>query len=164
MGASWQKKDDFPSRREAIMSSPETFLPPNLDRIVQRFKSRKDPKKRYEQLLWYAKKLEPMPEEEKTPENKVRGCTSQVYIAADLKEGKVWYRGDSDAQLVKGLVALLIEGLNGLPPQEILQVTPDFIEETGLKVSLTPSRANGFYNIFQTMQKKALGFELGMSA
>ncbi|MBF2021218.1 MAG: SufE family protein [Hydrococcus sp. C42_A2020_068] len=146
------------------MSSPETFLPPNLDRIVQRFKSRTDPKKRYEQLLWYAKKLEPMPEEEKTPENKVRGCTSQVYIAADLKEGKVWYRGDSDAQLVKGLVALLIEGLNGLPPQEILQVTPDFIEETGLKVSLTPSRANGFYNIFQTMQKKALGFELGMSA
>lgn len=139
-------------------------LPPNLDRIVQRFKNRTDPKKRYEQLLWYAKKLAAMPEDSKTPENKVSGCTSQVYISADLKEGKVWYQGDSDAQLVKGLVALLIEGLNGLTPQEILQLTPDFIEETGLKVSLTPSRANGFYNIFQTMQKKALGFQLGMSA
>jgi cysteine desulfuration protein SufE len=57
-------------------------------------------------------------------------------------------------------VAFLIEGLNDLTPEEILAVTPDFIEETGLKMSLTPSRANGFYNIFQTMQKKALGFQL----
>jgi len=137
--------------------------PANLQNIVERFKKRSDPKKRYEQLLWYAKKLEPMAEEDKTVENKVTGCVSQVYITANLQEGKVCYQGDSDAQLVKGLVALLIEGLNGLTPEEILQVTPDFIEETGLKVSLTPSRANGFYNIFQTMKKKALGFQLGTS-
>ena len=146
------------------MSSTATPLPPNLDRIVQRFKRRSNPKQRYEQLLWYAKKLKEMPEEYKTPENKVRGCVSQVYITADLEEDKIWYRGDSDAQLVKGLVALLVEGLNGLTPDEILQVTPDFIEETGLKVSLTPSRANGFYNIFQTMKKKALGFKIAMSS
>ena len=139
-------------------------LPPKLERIVERFKRRSDSKKRYEQLLWYAKKLEAMPEEGKIPENKVPGCVSQVYITADLREDKVWYQGDSDAQLVKGLVALLIEGLNGLSPQEIIQLQPDFIDETGLKVSLTPSRANGFYNIFQTMKKKALGFDLGMSA
>ena len=146
------------------MSSTATPLPPNLDRIVQRFKRRSNPKQRYEQLLWYAKKLNEMPEEYKTPENKVRGCVSQVYITADLEDDKIWYRGDSDAQLVKGLVALLVEGLNGLTPDEILQVTPDFIEETGLKVSLTPSRANGFYNIFQTMKKKALGFKIAMSS
>ncbi len=144
--------------------SSTSSLPPNLANIVQKFQRHSDPKRRYEQLLWYAKKLEPMLEDYKTPENKVHGCTSQVYITADLKDGKVWYQGDSDAQLVKGLVALLIQGLNGLTPQEITQVTPDFIEETGLKVSLTPSRANGFYNIFQMMKKKALGFELGMSA
>ncbi|MCE2664138.1 MAG: SufE family protein [Microcystis sp. 53602_E8] len=123
------------------------MLPSNLDRIVERLKRRTDPKQKYEQLLAFAK-----------------NCVSQVYITADLENGQVWYKGDSDAQLVKGLVALLIEGLNGLTPTEILQVTPDFIEETGLKVSLTPSRANGFYNIFQLMQKKALGFQLGMSA
>lgn len=146
------------------MSSSDTILPPQLDRIVTRFKRRSNPKQRYEQLLWYAQKLPAMPEEGKTAENKVNGCVSQVYITANLEDGKVWYQGDSDAQLVKGLVALLIEGLNGSTPEEILQVTPDFIEETGLKVSLTPSRANGFYNIFQLMKKKALGFQLGMSA
>jgi cysteine desulfuration protein SufE len=140
------------------------MLPSNLERIVERLKRRTDPKQKYEQLLAYAKKLEAMPESAKIPANKVQGCVSQVYITADLEDGKVWYKGDSDAQLVKGLVALLVEGLNGLTPQEILQVTPDFIEDTGLKVSLTPSRANGFYNIFQLMKKKALGFELGMSA
>ncbi len=145
------------------MTSAATPLPPNLERIVEKFKRRSDPKKRYEQLLWYAKKLPEMPEQAKTEDNKVKGCVSQVYITADLEDGKIWYKGDSDAQLVKGLVALLIEGLNGLTPEEIVKVTPDFIEETGLKVSLTPSRANGFYNIFQTMKKKALGFQLGSS-
>ena len=146
------------------MSSSENTLPPNLARIVEKFKKRSDPKKRYEQLLWYGKKLEAMPEDSKVEENKVQGCISQVYITADLKDGKIWYKGDSDAQLVKGLVAFLIEGLNGLTPNEIIEVTPDFIEETGLNVSLTPSRANGFYNIFQMMKKKALAFQLGTSA
>lgn len=145
------------------MSSAATPLPDKLQRIVERFKKRSNPKQRYEQLLWYAKRLKEMPEQSKTEENKVKGCVSQVYITADLEEGKVWYQGDSDAQLVKGLVGFLLEGLNGLTPEEIIRVSPDFIEETGLKVSLTPSRANGFYNIFQTMKKKALGFQLATS-
>ncbi|MFP4133142.1 MAG: SufE family protein [Halothece sp.] len=142
------------------MSSTASSLPPRLEKIVQRFKRRSDPKQKYQQLLWYAKKLEAMPEEAKIPENKVSGCVSQVYITANLEDGKVRFLGDSDAQLVKGLVAFLIDGLNDLPPEEIVVVSPEFIEETGLKVSLTPSRANGFYNIFQTMKKKALGFQM----
>ncbi len=145
------------------MSLTSNTLPENLAKIVERFQRHTDPKKRYEQLLWYAKKLEAMPAAGKMPENKVQGCVSQVYITADLKEGKIWYQGDSDAQLVKGLVAFLIQGLNGLSPAEILAVTPDFIEETGLQVSLTPSRANGFYNIFNLMKKKALEFQLEKS-
>lgn len=140
----------------------DSSLPPNLARIVDRFKRRNEPKKRYEQLLWYAQKLETLPETSKIPDNKVQGCVSQVYITADLQDGKVWYQGDSDAQLVKGLVAFLIEGLNGLTPQEIMDINPDFIEETGLKVSLTPSRANGFYNILQLMKKKALGLQISL--
>lgn len=146
------------------MSSTSTPLPEALAKIVERFQKRANPKQRYEQLLWYAKRLKEMPEESKVPENKVPGCVSQVFITANLEDGRVWYQGDSDAQLVKGLVALLIEGLNGLTPEQILQVPPDFIQDMGLNASLTPSRANGFYNIFQTMKKKALGYQLGTSA
>ncbi|MGB5914555.1 MAG: SufE family protein [Phormidesmis sp.] len=130
--------------------------PAQLDKIVQRFAKISDPKRRYEQLLWYAKKLEAFPSEDKTPENKVRGCVSQVYITADLEDDKVSFQGDSDAQITKGLLAMLINALNGLSPIEIIQLTPDFIKETQLDVSLTPSRANGFYNIFKMMQQKAL--------
>ena len=130
--------------------------PAQLDKIVKRFARINEPKRRYEQLLWYAKKLEPFSESGKTPENKVSGCVSQVYITAEMDEGKVHFQGDSDAQITKGLLAMLIAALNGLSPGEIVQLTPDFIKETQLDVSLTPSRANGFYNIFKMMQKKAL--------
>ena len=130
--------------------------PAQLDKLVKRFARISEPKRRYEQLLWYAKKLEAFPPEGKTPENKVPGCVSQVYITANLEDDKVFFQGDSDAQITKGLLAMLIAALGGLSPTEILQLTPDFIKETQLDVSLTPSRANGFYNIFKTMQKKVL--------
>ena len=129
--------------------------PDSIEKIVARFQQAADPKRRYEQLLWFAKKLEPLPEEYKTAENKVPGCVSQVFVVADLVDGKVLYQADSDAQITKGLVALLIKALNGLTPAEIVHLTPDFIKDTQLDVSLTPSRANGFYNIFKTMQEKA---------
>ncbi len=140
-----------------LQMSVNSARPPALDKIVKRFQRIQDPRRRYEQLLWYAKRLEGFPEEAKIPDNKVKGCVSQVYIAAKADdEGHVSFQGDSDAQITKGLVALLIEGLQGLPPQDIVQLEPDFIKETQLDVSLTPSRANGFYNIFKTMQQKAL--------
>ncbi|WP_346291612.1 SufE family protein [Sphaerothrix gracilis] len=133
--------------------------PASVEKIVKRFQRTSDPKRRYEQLLWFAKKLEAFPEAEKTPENKVPGCVSQVYVTADLtNEGTVAFKADSDAQITKGLVALLIQALNGLKPAEIVALSPDFIKETQLDVSLTPSRANGFFNIFKTMQKKVLPF------
>jgi cysteine desulfuration protein SufE len=146
------------------MSSGLDSLPPALLKIVQRFQRATEPKRRYEQLIWYAQKLPEFSEIDKVPENKVPGCVSQVYVKAELGDnGKVVFQGDSDSQLTKGLLALLVEGLNGLTPTEIIQLTPDFIQETGLNVSLTPSRANGFYNIFQTMQKKALACKLNIS-
>ncbi|NWF60642.1 MAG: SufE family protein [Fischerella sp.] len=145
------------------MSFTIDSLPPNLAKIVQRFKRATDPKRRYEQLIWYGQRLPEFPEADKIPGNKVPGCVSQVYITAGLEDSKVIFQGDSDSQLTKGLVGLLIEGLNGLAPNEIVQLTPDFIQETGLNVSLTPSRANGFYNIFKTMQKKALECQADIS-
>ena len=140
-----------------LQMSVNSARPPALDKIVKRFQRIQDPRRRYEQLLWYAKRLDGFPEEAKTPENKVKGCVSQVYIIASADDdGNVSFQGDSDAQITKGLVALLIEGLRGLPPQQIVKLEPDFIKETQLDVSLTPSRANGFYNIFKMMQQKAL--------
>jgi cysteine desulfuration protein SufE len=118
-----------------MITSSIAFLPTSLARIVQRLQRLSKPKQRYEQLLWYAKRLEEFPESDKVPENKVPGCISQVYITANLRNGKVKFRGDSDSQLVKGLVALLVEGLTELTPAEILQVSPDFIQDTGLNVS-----------------------------
>lgn len=139
------------------MNLQSAALPPSLDKVVQRFKRTTDVKRKYELLLWFAKRLGEMPESAKVAENKVPGCVSQVFVTATLVEGGVQFQADSDAQLTKGLAAVLVEGLNGLPAAEVVQLTPDFIQETGLSVSLTPSRANGFYNIFNTMQQKALG-------
>lgn len=136
-------------------------LPSNLAKIIQRFQRSSSSKQRYEQLIWYGNQLPPIEDSVKIEANKVPGCVSQVFITADLEDGKVLYQADADAQLVKGLVGLLITGLNGLTPEEIISIAPDFIQELGLNVSLTPSRANGFYNIFQVMQKKALGYHLG---
>lgn len=136
-----------------------TPIPAALDKIVQRFARVADPKRKYEQLIYYAKKVEAMPEGDKIDSNKVMGCVSQVFITAKLEDGTVRFAGDSDAQLVKGLVGLLLEGLNGLTPGEILTLQPDFIKDTGLDVSLTPSRANGFYNIFKLMQQKVLNLQ-----
>ena len=133
-------------------------LNPSLEKIVAKFEKIAEPKRRYEYLLWFAKRLSPMPEELQTPENKVLGCVSQVYVHAVCKDGIVEFQATSDAQITKGLVAFLVEGLAGLSPQEIVHLTPDFIQRTGLNMSLTPSRSNGFYNIFKTMQQKAASF------
>ncbi|MEB3269807.1 MAG: SufE family protein [Leptolyngbya sp.] len=140
------------------MSASSPARPASIDKLVKRFQRVSDPKRRYEQLLWFAKKLEAFPEAAKTPDNKVAGCVSQVYIIAHVEDGHLCFQGDSDAQITKGLVALLIAALNGLTPEEVVNLSPDFIQETQLDVSLTPSRANGFYNIFKTMQQKAAPF------
>jgi cysteine desulfuration protein SufE len=128
---------------------------PALDRIVERLGGTSDPRRRYEYVLWLAKKLEPFPDELRQEPFKVKGCVSQVYVVASLDKGKLHWRGDSDAQITKGLLALLIEGLEGLSPAEAAAIDPAFLAATGLQASLTPSRANGFLNILKMMQGQA---------
>ena len=84
-----------------------------LDQIVDRLKGTADPKRRYEYVLWLAKKLEPLPEEFRNDVFKVKGCVSQVYVVGQLVDGKLHWQGDSDAAITKGLLALLIEGTEG---------------------------------------------------
>lgn len=141
------------------MSSAALSLPDSLAKVVNRFERLSEPKRRYELLIWFAKRLPELDDLARTSENKVQGCTSQVFITARLEDQKVYFAGDSDSQLVKGLVALLVEGLSGLSPEVVGALSPEFIQTTGLNVSLTPSRSNGFYNIFRAMQLKALAYQ-----
>ena len=126
-----------------------------LDRMVEKLGSTADPKRRYEYVLWLAKKLEPMPAEQQTEAIKVKGCVSQVFVQGRLDKGLMRWQGDSDALITKGLLALLIQGLDGLTPEQVQSMDPAFIAATGLQASLTPSRANGFLNILRTMQQQA---------
>jgi cysteine desulfuration protein SufE len=126
-----------------------------LDQIVERLAGTADPRRRYEYVLWLAKKLEPLPEEFRNDAFKVKGCVSQVYVVGQLRDGKLHWQGDSDAAITKGLLALLIEGLEGLTPEQACAIDPGFIAATGLQASLTPSRANGFLNILRMMQSQA---------
>lgn len=132
-------------------------LPTNLQNIIKRFQSVVDAKVKYEQILYYSKKLAPLDNQFKTMENKVRGCVSQVWVRAYLDSSEnVVFEADSDSVLTKGLAALLVEGLSGVPVQDILRLTPDFVVLLGIQQSLSPSRNNGFLNMFKLMQKKAL--------
>ncbi|MBP0000537.1 MAG: SufE family protein [Cyanobacteria bacterium SID2] len=121
-----------------------------MNRGTQKLQRIREPKRRYEYLLWFAKRIPPFPEVDKILAYRVPGCISQVYLTANLQDGGIVYHADADAQIPKGLVGLLIEGLNGVVPEDIVQLSPDFIQRTGLDVSLTSSRSNGFYNIFKT--------------
>ncbi|NCU76597.1 MAG: SufE family protein, partial [Synechococcaceae bacterium WB7_1C_051] len=125
------------------------------DEIVAKLKGSSDPKRRYEYVLWLAKKLPPAPAELQCESNRVKGCVSQVFVQPQLDEGLLQWQGDADAQITKGLLALLITGLNGLSAAEVVAIDPSFMAETGLQASLTPSRANGFLNILLHMQAQA---------
>ena len=126
-----------------------------LDQMVERLKGTADPKRRYEYVLWLAKILQPLPDDYRNDAFKVKGCVSQVYVVGQLVDGKLHWQGDSDAAITKGLLALLIEGLEGLEPAAAAAIDPAFLSETGLQASLTPSRANGFLNILKLMQAQA---------
>jgi cysteine desulfuration protein SufE len=126
-----------------------------LDQIVERLKTTSDPKRRYEYVLWLAKKLQPLPDDFRNDAFKVKGCVSQVFVVGQLVDGKLHWQGDSDAAITKGLLALLIEGLEGLEPSAAANLDPSFLADTGLQGSLTPSRANGFLNILRMMQAQA---------
>ncbi len=129
-----------------------------LEKIVAKLESCAEPRKRYEYLLFLAKQLTNVSLESFDESNKVKGCISQVYVLVEMIEGKLFWKGYSDALITKGMLALLIKGLNNLTPNEVIAIDPSFISATGLNKSLTPSRANGFMNIFLKMKSQAVSF------
>ena len=133
----------------------KSYGSPALDKIIRRLQSAEEPRKRYEYVLWLAKKLPELPKEKLTESIKVKGCISQVYVLGEITNRKLKWKGFSDALITKGLLSLLISALEELTPEEVLKIDPIFIKETGLSSSLTPSRANGFLNIFLNMKSQA---------
>ena len=138
------------------MENKETYI--NLFKQVEKLKNSDDPKRKYEYILWLGKKLKVPNKTILIPENKVQGCISEVFVKANFQEGKLYWEGYSDALITKGLLAFLISGMNELTPKEVVNIDSKFIEDTGLKASLTPSRSNGFLNILLKMQSQANDF------
>ena len=149
--------------KETTNSSTKSYGSEELDKIVTRLQSTSDPRRKYEYVLWLAKKLPPLGKDYFLDSTKVKGCISEVYVLGILVDGKIQWRGYSDALITKGLLAFLIKGLNDLTPFEVLSIDERFIEMTGLSKSLTPSRANGFLNIFLKMKAQAKNLSLTSS-
>ena len=141
------------------MKKKETYI--KLFKLVDKLKNSDDPKRKYEYILWLGKKLKIPNDSILIPENKVQGCVSEVFVKACFLDGKLYWEGYSDALITRGLLAFLINGMNELTPKEVINMDSKFIEDTGLKASLTPSRSNGFLNILLKMQSQANYFLSG---
>ena len=128
------------------------------DEIIDEFSAFDDWMDRYSLLIDYGNSLPPFPETDRTEQNLIDGCQSKVWFTAEMQDGKIIYHGDSDAILVKGIVALLIHVLSGHTPQEIIDADLYFIDRINLREHLSPTRSNGLVAMLKQMRLYALAF------
>lgn len=126
--------------------------------IIEEFSLFDDWMGKYEYIIELGKDLPLIDEKYKTEEYKVKGCQSQVWLNAELIDGKVYYKADSDAIITKGLIALLIRVLSGHKPEEITDAKLEFINKIGMKEHLSPNRSNGLMSMISYMKKYALTY------
>ena len=129
------------------------------DDIIAEFNDFDDWLDRYQLLIDLGGEQEPLPAEYKTDNNLIEGCQSRVWLQADYVDGKVLFRAESDAMIVKGIVSLLIKVYSGHTPDEILRCEPYFVEAIGLKEHLSPTRSNGLLAMIKQMRLYALAFK-----
>lgn len=122
-----------------------------------------DWEKKYETLIELGKKWSGLSETERNEDLKVKGCQSQVWIKAELKEGKIIFRGDSDALIVRGLVAMVLSVYSNESPEMILKTEPSFIKDLGFDTGLSPSRTNGLFSMIKQIKYYATAFQYLLS-
>jgi cysteine desulfuration protein SufE len=130
------------------------------NQIIKEFSSLSQWEDRYKKIIDMGKALPEMPENLKTEQNVVKGCQSQVWLSANLdSQGHMILQGDSDALIVKGLVALLLKVYSGGAPSEILNTPPEFLKALGFEGNLSPSRANGLHSMLKQIKLYATAFD-----
>ena len=130
------------------------------DEIIAEFSDFDDWMDRYQLLIDMGSEQEPLDEQYKTEQNLIDGCQSRVWLQADLIDGMVHFRAESDALIVKGIVALLVRVLSDHTPQEILDADLYFIERIGLREHLSPTRSNGLGAMLKQMKMYALAYKV----
>ena len=115
---------------------------------------------KYEYIIDLGKKLPPLEEQHKLDINKVKGCQSTVWLVSEFRNGKVYYKAESDAVIVKGLISMLIRVLSGHSPDEIIDARLDFIRQIGMTTHLAQTRSNGLLAMVRQMKNFALAYKL----
>jgi len=126
--------------------------------IVEEFSVFEDWMDKYQYLIELGNELEGLNPSEKTGKNLIKGCQSRVWLVAEFKEGKLYFQGESDAVIVKGLVALLLRVVSGRTPQELMDNELFFIDEIGLRQHLSPTRSNGLVAMIKQIRLYAVAY------
>lgn len=134
-----------------------------IDKIKRDFQN-PDWEKKYETIIDYGKRWPGLPDELHLEDLKVKGCQSQVWIKADVSpDKKIVFRGDSDALIVKGLVAIVLTVYSNETPETILSTEPQFLRDIGFDSGLSPSRTNGLYSMIKQIKYYATAFQYLLS-
>jgi cysteine desulfuration protein SufE len=141
------------------MSEQKTILEVENE-IVEEFSLFDSWDDKYEYIIDLGKKLPVLGDEHKKDENRVRGCQSTVWLVADYENGKVFFKADSDAVIVKGLISMLIRVLSGHTPDEIIDAKLGFIQQIGMTTHLAQTRSNGLLSMVKQMKNYALAFKV----
>jgi cysteine desulfuration protein SufE len=129
------------------------------DRIIEDFALFDDWMDKYEYLIQLGKELPLIEDQYKTDDNLIKGCQSKVWLHADYRNGKLYFTADSDAQITKGLVSMVVQVLSGHTPREIAEADLYFIEAIGLQSHLSPTRANGLLAMLKQIRMYAVAFQ-----
>lgn len=129
------------------------------DEVIAEFSDFDDWMDRYQLLIDLGNEQQPLNEKYKTDQNLIEGCQSRVWLQADEQDGKIIFQAESDALIVKGIIALLIKVLSGHTPDEILEADLYFIPQIGLQEHLSPTRSNGLLAMVKQMRMYALAFK-----